>query len=188
MIRLYLVRHGQTVENLEHILQGHMPGHLTNAGKEQMRQLGKELAGIHFDHLLCSDLQRAIDSAICMNLSLPVTTTPLLRERDWGIFTGCKIETIRRDEAFPESVESTEQLYCRATLFIEFLLKNYDGKSILCVSHGLFNRFISSVVSGKPYYEIPRFENSGFQKLQVEQLPQKRPCCTTSDKDEASAN
>lgn len=100
MIRLYLVRHGQTVENLEHILQGHMPGHLTNAGKEQMRQLGKELAGIHFDHLLCSDLQRAIDSAICMNLSLPVTTTPLLRERDWGIFTGCKIETIRRDEAF----------------------------------------------------------------------------------------
>lgn len=120
MIRLYLVRHGQTVENLEHILQGHMPGHLTNAGKEQMRQLGKELAGIHFDHLLCSDLQRAIDSAICMNLSLPVTTTPLLRERDWGIFTGCKIETIRRDEAFPESVESTEQLYCRATLLSNF--------------------------------------------------------------------
>lgn len=131
MIRLYLVRHGQTVENLEHILQGHMPGHLTNAGKEQMRQLGKELAGIHFDHLLCSDLQRAIDSAICMNLSLPVTTTPLLRERDWGIFTGCKIETIRRDEAFPESVESTEQLYRRATLFYRFFTEELRRKKYL---------------------------------------------------------
>ena len=40
MITLYLARHGQTVENLSRIFQGHLPGTLTEEGKKQARYLG----------------------------------------------------------------------------------------------------------------------------------------------------
>ena len=36
MMTLYIVRHGQTEENLKRILQGHMPGTLTEKGKEEV--------------------------------------------------------------------------------------------------------------------------------------------------------
>lgn len=187
MIRIYLVRHGQTVENTKHILQGHMAGHLTETGRKQMKQLGETFANTHIDYILCSNLQRAFDSALCMNLPLPIKTTPLLRERDWGVLTGYKIETVKDTESFPSSVESIEQMYHRAALFIGYLFDHYNGKSLLCVGHGLFNRFIVAVAYGKPYYEIPRFENSGFQMLEIEKRQESTPHAT-SHKDEASAN
>lgn len=187
LIHLYLVRHGQTEENLQRILQGHLPGHLTEEGRNQMKLLGEKLSSTHFDNLLCSDLQRAIDSARCLGLSLPIVTTPLLRERDWGTYTGRKIDTIKRNEAFPESVESIPQMYNRAAHFIEFLIHHYHGKSVLCVGHGLFNRFITAVIKEKPYYEIPRFGNSDYQLLTIRKFPDIQPF-TSTDKDEASAN
>lgn len=42
---LYIVRHGQTEENLERILQGHLPGTLTQEGKLQVRCAAERLAG-----------------------------------------------------------------------------------------------------------------------------------------------
>ena len=62
MITLYLVRHGQTKENLERIFQGHLPGTLTEEGIEQAKQLREELKDIKFDSIICSDLQRAVDT------------------------------------------------------------------------------------------------------------------------------
>ncbi len=187
LIHLYLVRHGQTEENLQHILQGHLPGHLTEEGRNQMKLLGEKLSSTHFDNLLCSDLQRAVNSAQYLGLPLPIVTTPLLRERDWGTFTGRKIDTIKRDEVFPESVESIPQMYSRAVKFIEFLLHHYEGKNVLCVGHGLFNRFITAVVKEKPYYEIPRFGNSDCQQLTIDKKPDILRI-NTLNKDEASAN
>ena len=35
MVQLYLVRHGETIENAEGVLQGLMPGNLSEQGKEQ---------------------------------------------------------------------------------------------------------------------------------------------------------
>ena len=39
MVSLYLVRHGETIENVEQILQGLMPGHLSGLGKQQAEEL-----------------------------------------------------------------------------------------------------------------------------------------------------
>ena len=41
---IYIVRHGQTAENLQMILQGHLPGTLTDKGKEQVRNAAEHLA------------------------------------------------------------------------------------------------------------------------------------------------
>ena len=65
MMIIYIVRHGQTEENLQRILQGHMPGTLTEKGKEQVRKTAELLAkeGVKFTKLVSSDLKRAMDSA-----------------------------------------------------------------------------------------------------------------------------
>ena len=103
MIILYLVRHGETKENVANILQGHMPGELTERGIEQARQLCKKLQSVRFDALVCSDLKRCVDTAAILNEPHGLTPeyTPLLRERDWGEHTGQNILAGRSSSGQP---------------------------------------------------------------------------------------
>ena len=92
---IYIVRHGETEENLQSILQGHMPGTLTEKGKAQVRATAQQLAkeGVRFTRIVTSDLKRAMDSAqfIADELHIPIIPMEILRERDWGKFTGMTI-------------------------------------------------------------------------------------------------
>lgn len=92
---IYIVRHGQTAENLQMILQGHLPGTLTDKGKEQVRNAAEHLAekDVQFKCIVSSDLKRAMDSAniISERLKLPVIPMKILRERDWGKYTGMPV-------------------------------------------------------------------------------------------------
>ena len=45
-MKIYIVRHGQTEENLQRILQGHMPGTLTEQGKEQVAIMGHKISDL----------------------------------------------------------------------------------------------------------------------------------------------
>ena len=78
MMTLYIVRHGQTEENLQRILQGHIPGTLTEKGKEEVREAAELLSkeGVKFTRIVSSDLKRAMDSAniISERLHLPVAS------------------------------------------------------------------------------------------------------------------
>ena len=82
---LYLVRHGQTEENAANILQGHLPGHLNEEGREQAARLRDRLKDIQFDALYSSDLKRCRDTARVLTgpHGPPPPCTPLRRERDW---------------------------------------------------------------------------------------------------------
>ena len=90
MTVLYLVRHGETVDNANQIMQGQTQGELNEKGIAQAREVAEKLLGEHFDAFVSSDLKRSFDTAaiIARPHHLPVVTTPLLRERDWGSFTG----------------------------------------------------------------------------------------------------
>ena len=87
---LFLVRHGETVDNVRQIMQGQTQGCLNERGRDQAAQVARRLAEESIDAIVASDLQRAIQTAeiIAVPHGLPVRTTPLLRERDWGSFTG----------------------------------------------------------------------------------------------------
>ena len=61
-LRLCLVRHGETEENLQRLLQGHMPGTLTANGKQQAVLLRDRLCLDNFDVILSSDLKRVTDT------------------------------------------------------------------------------------------------------------------------------
>ncbi len=166
MTTLYLVRHGETEENVNHILQGHLPGHLSAKGIEQLQTLREELLPIHFDAVVCSDLTRCVDSTriLTENRKLSITYTALLRERDWGSFTGRNIQDIQHT-TFPGDVESVEDLLTRAGHFLQFIRENYEGKTILVVSHGLFCRAIRSACTHIPMKDIDRMQNATYRIL-----------------------
>lgn len=149
-ITLLLTRHGETLENRRHVLQGQLPGTLSPLGKQQALELAARLQDIPVDVVVCSDLARSYETALVVAHSkgLEPEPTPLLREMDWGIYTG---ETLADVDwlNLPESVESVEQLYQRAGEFIRYLREQYAGKRVLAVGHGAFNRAILTWVEGQ---------------------------------------
>jgi len=62
-MKLILVRHGETIENRRHILQGQTHGKLTPEGISQANRLADYLTtSFHIDVCFTSDLQRAVDT------------------------------------------------------------------------------------------------------------------------------
>lgn len=129
MTTIYLARHGQTEENLMRIFQGHLPGTLTADGIEQAQNLGKELEGIQIDCILSSDLKRVVDTVnyAIADRNLPWEKTKLLREIDWGKWTGLKIDSVDKQNP-PEDAETKEMLYVRGKRIVEYIKEKYFGK------------------------------------------------------------
>lgn len=65
---IYCVRHGQTAENLQGIIQGQLDTQLDGVGVEQAAATGEALKDVKFDVAFSSDLARAVDvSRACVN-------------------------------------------------------------------------------------------------------------------------
>lgn len=171
---LILIRHGETVDNVARIMQGQTPGRLTPRGVEQARALGAQLAGEHIDTFVSSDLRRAVDT--CVEVAAPhfggardkalaaIDQTPLLRERDWGSFTGRYIPDLK-DAVWTDDIETVDAMRRRAASFIELIRSRYAGKTVLAVGHGIINKAIQSVFYGKPMPEILPMQNAEVRTL-----------------------
>uniref|UniRef100_A0AB33JJM3 Histidine phosphatase family protein n=1 Tax=Prevotella sp. GTC17262 TaxID=3236797 RepID=A0AB33JJM3_9BACT len=168
MTKLYLVRHGETVDNVAQILQGQEPGQLNERGLEQAREVREKMASEQIDVFIASDLKRAIETCriIAEPHGMAVETTALLRERDWGSFTGKFIPTLK-DVEWPDDIETLEQMKSRARNFITYLKVAYPGKTVLAVGHGLINKAIQSVYFHKPMNEIQKMGNAEIRVLML---------------------
>ena len=165
---LFLVRHGETVDNARQIMQGQTQGCLNEKGREQARVVAERLAAESIDAIVASDLQRAIQTAeiIAEPHGLPVVTTPLLRERDWGGFTGRFIPDLK-GEVWPDDIESEEALLARARTFLIYITATYPGKRVVAVGHGIFNKAILAVYAQCPMREVQRMMNAEVRILTV---------------------
>lgn len=165
---LFLVRHGETVDNARQIMQGQTQGCLNEKGREQARVVAERLAAESIDAIVASDLQRAIQTAemIAELHGLPVVTTPLLRERDWGGFTGRFIPDLK-GEVWPDDIESEEALLARARTFLIYITATYPGKRVVAVGHGIFNKAILAVYAQCPMREVQRMMNAEVRILTV---------------------
>lgn len=180
MTTLYLVRHGETVDNQRQIMQGQTQGKLNETGIRQAEELREKLAGEGIDVYVSSDLYRSIETCrIIMgedsysSSSLPLggvgvgmMTTPLLRERDWGGFTGRYIPELK-DEVWPDDIETLDALKKRAQCFLNFIRESYPESKVLAVGHGIINKAIQSVYFDKPMNEVPRMMNAEVRILML---------------------
>ena len=168
MTTLYLVRHGETEDNVNQIMQGQTQGRLTANGIVQAQEVRDKLASESFAAIIASDLKRSVDTAtiIAEPHQLDVVQTPLLRERDWGGFTGRYIPDLK-GEAWPDDIETLENLLSRAGEFIAFVKKTYPGKKVLAVGHGIINKAVQAVYYGKSMSEVQRMMNAEVRILEL---------------------
>ena len=90
-MKIYVVRHGQSEANVEDRYAGWRAVSLTALGRQQAEMARENLAGVAFDRVYCSDLQRAKETAaIALPGSIPIYT-PALREIGVGKLDGLTI-------------------------------------------------------------------------------------------------
>ena len=92
MGRIYFVRHGETVWNREKRIAGSTDVALTEKGREEAEERGKELEklGLKVDRIYSSPLSRAYDTAliIASHLKVEVEKDERLREQAFGYWEG----------------------------------------------------------------------------------------------------
>ncbi|MDM0112773.1 histidine phosphatase family protein [Variovorax sp. J22R133] len=130
----YFLRHGQTARNALKIFQA--PDEpLNETGMEQARRAAQLLAGEPIRTIVCSDAQRAFDTAhtVAAPLGLVPTATETLRERNFGVLIGTSSADI--DWACdPENGESLEVFVARKRAALEAALA--QPGPVLVVAHG----------------------------------------------------
>ncbi len=97
--RFGLIRHAPTVWNREKRIQGQLDSTLTAEGEARGKTWGQALSSQPWDRIVSSDLGRARRTAELINtvLKVPMTYTPLLREVDWGEWTGRSLKQIKAE-------------------------------------------------------------------------------------------
>lgn len=152
MTELLLIRHGETLWNQQHRMQGQHDSPLTPTGLQQARQLAARLAKTSFTTLYSSDLGRAHQTARCIADACghEVIADAGLRERGFGIFEGLTNREIeqrhpedyvlfasrRPDYAMPGG-ESAAQFRERVVTTLDRIAQRHNGETIVVVSHGL---------------------------------------------------
>jgi len=170
-MRLIMVRHGETVENHEGVINGHGPGRLTERGREQARKLALRLKDEEIDVVYSSDLQRSKETTkeITKFHQAPVYYAPELREMNCGILEGKPLKDFSEyrgqngslnPEFKPEYGESLREMKERAKRFLNKLLEEYEGKTVLVSSHGGFIKMLFRILLKKPIEETIQLEVS----------------------------
>ena len=88
---LYLMRHGQTLFNLQHKIQGWCDAPLTELGIKQAQIASQYFKdnNIVFDHAYSSTSERACDTLeIVTHFQMPYTRVKGLKEWNFGVFEG----------------------------------------------------------------------------------------------------
>jgi len=147
LMRLTLVRHGETIANVARINQGQVPGELSEVGFGQARKVAHRLRNEKYDKIFMSDLKRCIQTAkpiIGFHPNTPVFQEPKLREMGFGVLEDSPRGAIHEAakeagvdfvDFKPEGGESTMEMQSRVLKFIKNLTKTEKG-NILCVTHG----------------------------------------------------
>jgi broad specificity phosphatase PhoE len=145
-----LLRHGQTIWNVEHRFQGHTDIPLDETGAAQAERAGRLLAALRPDAIVSSDLGRALATAqpLAKLTGLVVSIDKDLRERSGGRWEGLTDDEIRerypreRETWSPPDGEAAEAVADRMTAALQRAVDSIPpGGLAVVVSHGAALRF-----------------------------------------------
>jgi len=149
-MELYIMRHGQTESNRQHLLQGQMNTKLSEDGIQQAQEARQHFQeqGIVFDRVICSPLDRARKTAELASGFAPedLIVDERIKEIGFGPLEGHKVEALDEDTlkffkdpehyVSPEGAEPYEQLIARTWDFLQNMLQQKPEGRTLVVSHG----------------------------------------------------
>ncbi|MGG7469805.1 2,3-bisphosphoglycerate-dependent phosphoglycerate mutase [Chryseobacterium arthrosphaerae] len=156
MAKLFLVRHGQSLWNLENRFTGWQDIDITEVGIEEARKAGIALKKERIDIAFTSALIRAQHTLNLIleetgNTHIPVVTDKALNERSYGNLEGLnkaetalkygneQVHTWRRSyDVVPPGGESLKDTYNRVIPYFEAQIVPplRQGKNVLVVAHG----------------------------------------------------
>ncbi len=175
MVRLMLVRHGQTAWNAAGRYQGQTDVPLSDVGRRQAQALGRRLAAEEIHAVYASDLRRAGETAEIIARSRadvgrppwPMHAEPRLREMAFGAWEGLTYEEITaRDpqglaawqadslHVAPPGGETLTQLAARVRSLLDDVVAAHSGQAsapsrcVLLVAHGGLLRVLLCLALG----------------------------------------
>jgi broad specificity phosphatase PhoE len=100
-LRLFCLRHGETVESRKYTFNGWTDVDLTEEGKRQLDEAALALKGLHLDAIYSSDLKRAMygGQALAKQTGLELNVEPEFREVHFGDCEGLRFPQIK--ERYP---------------------------------------------------------------------------------------
>lgn len=170
-MKLYVVRHGETIWNAEHRVQGITDIPLTEKGEAEARELQDLVSSLNIDVVISSPLERARKTAeIITDKKLPINTDDRIKERDWGLNEGALISEVDTIDCWDvilnttlQSIESIQDFMYRVSSFIEDIKVRYKDKNVLIVTHSAVSRVIHYMLE-----EIP--EDGDLSKIDIPNL------------------
>lgn len=172
-VEIFVARHGQNVDNLNGILNGHRDLPLTDLGRKQARDLGVGMleGGLTFDAIYSSPLCRAYETAEIVSEILGSAQKPvvldLLIERDFGIMTGqpgARIAEVCAPDIIisstityflnPEGAETFPELVERGHKILDEVRRLQRSGKALLVCHGDIGKMIYAAATGRDWRDV----------------------------------
>lgn len=166
MLRLLLVRHGQTAWNAQGRNQGTADIPLDEVGFRQSEQVAGALLSERIKLVYSSNLMRAVQTAeeIANRSGVTITVDDRLRERDYGDWEGLTSEEIhlrspealriyRSDPSFgsPPNGESGIDVFARSGYFLLTVLEEHKVGNVVIVSHGgTISNLLAALLNASP--------------------------------------
>jgi broad specificity phosphatase PhoE len=150
--------HGTTADNEQHISSGWKDVDLSDLGVKQSQDLRNLTKDHAFDVVFCSDLKRAhISAKLAWEDVYTIIPDARLRECNYGSLNGASadiVEPMQEGECIEKPFsggESYEDVKNRIADFLDFLKKNYDGKSVAIVAHKAPQLALDVLLKGKTW-------------------------------------
>jgi broad specificity phosphatase PhoE len=193
MLKIYLARHGQDLDNANGILNGQRDEPLTEKGIEQAREVAQKIKDINltFDKIYSSPLQRAFRTAwvIAETLNLPKPEImDQLTERDFGVMTGqlqskiremCSPNILETEKVTyflsPEGAETFPNLLKRAEGVLGAVQASNKDGNVLLVTHGDFGKMLYAAyykLNWEDVLKMFHFGNSDLLLLSEDSKPE----------------
>jgi broad specificity phosphatase PhoE len=168
-MKLILIRHGETIENIRGILQGHLPGKLSKNGIEQAKRLALRLEKEKIDAIYSSDLARAADTAkeiAKFHQGIPIKFAKELRERNLKEDSGKKKEE-RQFSSDSDHYESGESMKKRAKKILDKAYKKYSKGTVLFVAHNGINNMLLRIILHKQDDKWENLKNTSVSIFEI---------------------
>lgn len=161
---IYIIRHGESVGNLNRICLGHTDLDLTELGRKQAEKTAEKLENIGFSAIYSSDLQRAIHTAEphAIKRNMQIETTSDFRELYFGKWENASVLMLK--EKFHDQFmigwrqnfgtftapdgESVVEMADRMAAGLEKIASKHNGKKILVTSHAAAIRALWGKICG----------------------------------------
>ena len=156
-MKIFVLRHGETEENITGILQGNMDTILNQKGESQALAARDEVSKHDIDLIIASPKKRTIKTASLAAPNIPLITDDRLLSRNHGEFEGKRRDEININDYWNfaknneyEKAESVHELYNRIDSLLKEIKEKYKNKKILLVTHSGICRILYYYFNGIP--------------------------------------